>query len=177
MKISLLLRLASAGFCVLGSFASAQTADEISFAKSVLIPLQAKSFANNTEYCGFFAYDGTGAMVHSRIIQGDAASCYSKPPKDRSWTTFASFHTHGAYLEGYYNELPSTNDIETDMADEIGGYIATPGGRLWYVDGMTGTVKLLCGLECLPQDDNFVIGSDGKILEFYTLKDIYKRTE
>jgi hypothetical protein len=38
------------------------------------------------------------------------------------------------------------------MAFGTDGYVSTPRGRLWHIDGRTGTVTLVCGPGCLPSD-------------------------
>ena len=84
----------------------------------------------------------------------------------------ASYHTHGAFDLGYFNEIPSDIDMESDAAFLLNGYVSTPGGRLWYVDTDEMQVRQICGIGCLPKDPNFVEGADGKIEEVYSYQDL-----
>ena len=46
----------------------------------------------------------------------------------------------------------AVGDIEADEDEGVDGFVATPGGRLWYVDTKDMIVRQLCSLNCLPQD-------------------------
>ncbi|MCT8159853.1 DUF4329 domain-containing protein [Pseudoruegeria sp. SHC-113] len=150
--------------------ALAQSAEEMRFAKAFLNALQERSFARNREYCGYFGYTPEGRLAATQPRRGQADSCLMR------WSTqievFASYHTHGAFDPGHFNEFPSSTDIESDRAEGINGYVATPGGRLWFVDGARGTARQLCGLGCLKQDPGFVAGLDGVIPDRLSLRQI-----
>lgn len=45
--------------------------------------------------------------------------------------------------------------MEADEADGIDGYVATPGGRLWYIDSSEMVASQICGVGCLPMDADF----------------------
>jgi len=47
---------------------------------------------------------------------------------------FASYHTHGAFSPDYSSELPSGDDMESDEAEGIDEWVATPDGRPCYID-------------------------------------------
>ena len=64
----------------------------------------------------------------------------------------ATFHTHGAHDPDYDSEVPSVIDLEGDIADELDGYVSTPGGRFWHNDWRTKQARLVCGKKCLPAD-------------------------
>ncbi len=80
----------------------------------------------------------------------------------------ASYHTHGAFSTSYYNEVPSVDDIEGDEAEGIDGWVATPGGRLWYIDTEDMVLSQICGIGCLPKDPRFIKGDMGHIAQSYT---------
>lgn len=148
----------------------AQSADEIRFAKKWLGQLQQQSFTQNREFCGYFGYTTSGRFAATRPRAGAQDSC------DLIWThkmqIFASYHTHGAFDRQSYSEFPSSLDMETDNQDGIDGYIATPGGRLWFVDSQRMVSRQLCGLGCLPQDPDFIAGLDGHIRNAYSYQEI-----
>jgi hypothetical protein len=133
---------------------------ERGYAAALLAELQLLSFAGNREYCGYIGLDAAGRLASTPPVAGTEASC-SLPRVPAGLTLLASFHTHGTYSPRYASEWPTTQDVETDASDSIDGYISTPGGRLWYVDTDTMTVRDLCGRGCLPQDPNYVADDDG----------------
>ena len=57
------------------AFATAQSAEEISIAKATLSALQGPSFAQDKEYCGYFAYDTEERLIATPAQQGDNESC------------------------------------------------------------------------------------------------------
>ena len=61
------------------------------------------------------------------------------------------------------------------MNSGTNGYVATPGGRFWYIDGTSGSVYQLCAPGCLPRDPGFVAGLFGDIRAFYTLEQLEQR--
>ncbi|SEP73289.1 protein of unknown function [Loktanella sp. DSM 29012] len=149
---------------------AAQDLDELALAERTLGDLQALSFAERREYCGFLGYNADGDLVASRPEKGTIDSCSAPFPPDLAVT--ASYHTHGAYDPGYFNELPSLMDVDGDADFFLDGYVSTPGGRLWYVSGRNRSVHLMCGLGCLPVAPDFRKGSSGEILDGYTYEDL-----
>jgi len=150
------------------------TGAERAFATAILTDLQRRSFAENREYCGYLGRDAAGAFVTTRHAAGDEASCYL-PAIPQGMVVLASYHTHGTYSPLYASEYPTTDDMETDRIDDIDGYIATPGGRLWYVDSDTMTVRQLCGVGCLPQDPRYRPDEAGEIRSAYTYRELQAR--
>jgi len=140
--------------------AIAQSLEEIELAKAVLAPLQEISFEENREYCGYLAYDAKGALVATPPTEGDHESCGWEGDQDEL-TLIISYHTHAAYDPEYGSEWPSVTDIEGDEAEGVDGFVATPGGRLWYVDTTDMIVRQICGVGCLPSDPNFEPEPDG----------------
>jgi hypothetical protein len=148
--------------------AAAQTAEELAFARGYLAALQERSFRSGREYCGFFGYDRTGRMVAVKPRPGGAATCTAYWPHARI-RVFASYHTHGVWDRYSDGEVPSVEDLESDMEDAIHGYVSTPGGRFWFIDGTKGTARQVCGPGCLPTDPGFVPEPDGSVPETLTL--------
>jgi hypothetical protein len=84
----------------------------------------------------------------------------------------ASYHTHGAFEYDTPAEFPSVGDVEADEAEGVDGYISTPGGRVWSVDGAELEVSQICGVGCMAQDPNFEAGLDGRIEVSYSLEEL-----
>ena len=152
--------------------ASAQTAEELAFARTHLGQLQARSLRTGREYCGFFGYDGTGRLVAVKARPGGAASCTAIWPHPRI-RVFASYHTHGAWDADADGEVPSVEDMQGDMADGIHGYLSTPGGRFWFIDGPKGVARQICGPGCLAIDPAYP--ADEAIPERLTLEALKAR--
>lgn len=156
---------------LLATPAAAQDATELQLAMQVLAELQAPSFRNNREYCGYLVIGADGVLRASQVNAGEESTCVG-PDEGPDEVTVASFHTHGAFAMDVPAEFPSVSDIEGDEAEGIDGYIATPGGRLWYVDTTDMVVSQICGIGCLPQDPDFVPGLDGEIAISYTYQEL-----
>lgn len=118
--------------------------------------------------------DKTGAYVVGPISRGTAARCTFRRPKHAE-KIVASFHTHGGYLAGYDNEVPSIIDLESERSHGLRGYVATPGGRFWLVDGVAVRVTLLCGPKCLPWDPRFQDGELARIRDSYSRRELFER--
>lgn len=156
-----------------GPLESQPTGDELTFVTALLTDMQRSSFARNREACGYIGRDAQGRMMASRINIGDEASCYL-PALPQGMRPLASVHTHGRYSPYYASEFPTVQDMTTDAEDGIDGYISTPGGRLWYVDTDTMTVRQLCGRGCLPQDPRYRPEDDGPVRNIFTLRDLQR---
>jgi hypothetical protein len=136
--------------------------DELAFVSQVLADLQFRSFATEREHCGYLGLDGQGRWMTSPISVGEEAAC-PLPRVPGGMRVVASFHTHSTYSPLYASEWPTTQDVATDRASNIDGYISTPGGRLWHVDTDTMTVRQVCGPGCLPQDPDYLSREDGPL--------------
>jgi len=154
-------------------FAEAQNKSELSYVKSVLSQLQDRSFKENREYCGYLGRDSAGKIKSSVAYKGRTDSCDARFPEDLD--VFASFHTHGGFLEDASSEVPSVNDMEADEEEGVDGYVSTPGGRLWYIDTTDMITSQVCGLGCLKRDPKFVEGADGRVLQSYTYEELVVR--
>jgi hypothetical protein len=113
--------------------------------------LQPRSIRDRIEYCGLFGIDSNGNLAATLATPGDADSCQ---PGDEpaGFDVLASWHTHGAYDRGADTEVPSFDDLDSDIEEGIDGYIATPGGRLWLNDAGERKSYLLCGEACVAAD-------------------------
>ena len=152
---------------------AALTFDEIDpIAIAVLNQAQQLSFKNGVEYCGFIALDTLGALRATAPARGLIDQCSPDAPDD--WTLIASYHTHGSVdltdLESSF-ELPSSDDIESDHLDEVNGYIATPGGRLWFVDGHQKIAYLIQPEGFMMTDPNYQ-SDDCTLYQSYTINEL-----
>jgi len=171
MILRLILFLAAV---FLASVATAQSRAEQELAKETLRGLQAQSIQSNREYCGVIGKDAAGRLVVSQVMRGGRARCrYPKAP--RGTKVVATFHTHGSFLERFDNEVPSVLDVLADMATGTTGYVSTPGGRFWMVNGRTGEMRLLCGPKCLPWDPRYIPDLAGPVAGKYTLDQLKRR--
>ncbi|TRD09956.1 DUF4329 domain-containing protein [Erythrobacter insulae] len=125
------------------------------FARAQLNALQQRSFSEDIELCGIIFERSNGELGTSSIKQGDEASCGIAFFDEPGMKPLASFHTHAAQNERYDSEVPSILDLRSDSALGIDGYLATPGGRFWWIDGRTETAKMVCGERCVAQDSNY----------------------
>ncbi|MCT4684099.1 MAG: DUF4329 domain-containing protein [Roseicyclus sp.] len=153
----------------------AQDPAELEVAREILMDLQPRSFAENREYCGYIGVLPDGGYMATEVTRGDAWSCLSRGDESRFLEVTASFHTHAAFDSEADSEVPSSTDLLGDMEEGVNGYVATPGGRLWYIDGEEGVAVLVCGLGCMGQDPDFIAGDAGPIAARYTLDDLLRR--
>jgi hypothetical protein len=163
------MRLLTLGLLAAASIAQAQSQEEMAFAHSVLNALQPRSIAEGREYCGFIGLDHQGRFVATPATAGDESSC-DIPDAPESIDVIASYHTHGRYSEDYENEVPSETDVVSDYEAGTNGYISTPGGRLWYVDGKRRMASQICPDTCVFADPNGV--DEGNIPRRLTLHQI-----
>lgn len=153
---------------------SSASGDELAFVTQLLSEMQIQSYRTGRETCGYVGRDPSGRMVATPVITGDVASCML-PQFPPGMMPVASVHTHGTYDPAYESEFPTVQDMLTDRSDQIDGYIGTPGGRMWYVDTDTMTVRQLCGRGCLPQDPGYRPEDDGNVLQAYSLRSLQAR--
>ena len=168
--------LSALGFVLaLTSPSAAQDQGELEVARATLIQLQWMSFAENVEFCGYIGRLPNGRLAATEVTRGDTWSCLSRADESRFVEIVASFHTHAAFDRAADSEVPSSGDIEGDMQERVNGYVATPGGRLWYIDFRRAQATQICGLGCMGQDPNFIPGDAGQIAQSYTLGQLYRR--
>lgn len=150
----------------------AQSETEIAFVSRLFNDIQPLSFAHDREYCGLIGLDEDGNYVATMPRQGRTATCLPPTPRSAGFDVVASYHTHGSASLDFLTEIPSFDDIRTDIEDGTDGYIATPGGRLWYVDARARRAHQICGLNCLIPDPNHREDPSFAVREFYTLDDL-----
>lgn len=159
---------------ILLSSASATFADpqaEVALVKQVFQEIQPLSFERNREYCGYIGLDENGELVASKPKRGRKSSCTPRDPRNIE-VILASYHTHGGYEGDDAYEVPSVDDIESDEAEGIDGYVATPGGRFWYIDTEEMTISQICGAGCLIQAEDYVAEPDSDIWVSYTYDEL-----
>jgi hypothetical protein len=153
---------------------AAQSADETAFVTALMRAMNQLSVRFNREVCGFVLRDADGTYSSTKVSWGGAASCASLP-LGTGVAPVASWHTHAAWARGYDGEMPSIQDVEGDMAMGVNGWVGTPGGRLWFVDGRTGAIEQVCGRGCLPVDPGFVPKEHGPVPQALSLDGLYAR--
>ncbi len=161
-------------FMLFSPNALAQSREEINFVTEFFNQLQTRSIAQNREYCGFFGLDANDNFVASKPTRGDTDSCLAADPPD-DMEIFASYHTHGAYLVDADSELPSLNDLEADIYEGLDGYVATPGGRIWFNDIEREMAIMLCGRNCTVSDPNYVADTEYPVNSSYTVRQLRQR--
>lgn len=144
-------------------------------AKKQLASVQKGSFQGNREYCGMIGRTAAGELIASPARRGRTNGCDARGFDDKSVKPVASYHTHGGYDPNADSEVPSISDMDMDMHDQVVGFVATPGGRLWIVDPNARMVKQVCGIGCLPKDPRFRSGTAGPIPKSLTRKQLSKR--
>lgn len=148
-----------------------------SFAREQLNALQERSFAENIELCGIIFETSEGELGASFPKGGDEATCDLIYFDEPGMVPIASFHTHGSWNPEYDSEVPSLTDIQSDIANGMDGYIATPGGRLWWVDHKKARARRACEAGCLIQDPNYRPCPADTIAESYSLEELALRFE
>ena len=156
----------------------AQRADEVALAKSYLSQLQDRSFRNNREYCAYMFRRPDGSLGTSKAYRGTEAKCRIRNFRFEG-TGVGSMHTHGGYVAGYDNEVPSLGDLQLEVDTGTDGFVATPAGRFWHIDGRRGRVRLICGPGCLPSTDTAddQVSVFGKIRSRYDARSLAERTK
>ena len=154
-----------------------QSSDEAirKFARATLEDLQERSIANNQEFCGVIYEDEQGALHRSRVYDGARAECAFDWGLPLGNNVVASFHTHGGYDFGYDSEVPSEEDLASDIDARIDGFVSTPGGRLWKIDWQDEVATQLCDTPCLQRDSRHVELPNDRIERSYTLADLQSR--
>ncbi|MCS6623601.1 DUF4329 domain-containing protein [Roseibacterium beibuensis] len=154
--------------------ATAQSAEETEYMMGLMRAMNQLSIRFNREVCGFLLVDRDGNFSSTKVSWGGHASCASLPLED-GVRAISSWHTHAAWARPYDNEVPSIQDVEGDMRMGVNGWVGTPGGRLWYVDGQTGDIRQICGPDCLPTDPGSVNEVHAAPAQAYSLDGLYGR--
>ncbi len=154
--------------------AAAQSGHEAAFVLGLMESMNALSVRFDREVCGYILRHPNGAYSSTKVSWGGHASCASLPIEEGAEVA-SSWHTHAAWAPAYDGEVPSIQDVEGDMQLGINGWVATPGGRLWFVDGKTGHMRQYCGIGCVASDPNFTADDYGPVAESYTLEALFRR--
>ncbi|WP_299144975.1 DUF4329 domain-containing protein [uncultured Tateyamaria sp.] len=149
-----------------------QTDNEVAFVSRLFNDIQPRSIMEDREYCGLIGLGADGALVATAPRRGQVSSCLPPAPGSVPFVVVASYHTHGAYSPDYFTEVPSFDDMRTDIQDGTDGYVATPGGRLWYVDARNQVARQVCGRNCLIPDPDHREDPDFAVQPTYTLDDL-----
>lgn len=131
--------------------------------------LQRATFASGVEHCGYLARRPDGGLAFTEMVAGDQNGC-TPDVAFGNLIPIASMHTHGTYSPDVPAEFPTVRDMRSDQAEGVNGYVATPGGRLWYIDSKAMITQQLCGIGCLPKDPKFRAGDDGIIAQSYSAR-------
>ena len=153
------------------AMAAAQSIDEEALVRSIYADLNPISIRENVEYCGYIGFTTDGELAYSAPTRGDESSCLADDPANLDLIV-ASYHTHAGFSTDYSSELPSGSDMEGDEAEGIDGWVATPGGRLWYIDTTDMITRQICGIGCIPADPDFIPGELGLIEHSYSYDDL-----
>ena len=137
--------------------------------------VQEQSLDAEVEYCGYFIRRNGGDLRATAATRGEQYFCIPKIPAGDDAELVASYHTHGTFSPEADSEVPSVDDIIGDREEEIDGYIATPGGRVWFHDVETGRIEQVCGLGCIVADPNHDEGANAPVATTYSLKGLEKR--
>lgn len=152
---------------------AAQDVTELQVAKDILSRIQPRSFEKHAEFCGYVGFNDKGVMVASDPVEGDQDSCGAAFPRNMAVT--ASYHTHGDFDPGYFNEVPSQVDVDGDKKFYMNGYVATPGGRLWFIDTQIMVIRQICGIGCLPVAPSFRKGTSGNVAPAYSYDELVEK--
>ncbi len=145
--------------------------DQAAMVKRYLKAPQKRSFDRDREYCAYLGRTSFDRLKVSNFREGGRNGCTPGRPQGQ-FEPIASIHTHGAYHPRVPAEFPTTLDMDMDAAEGVNGYVATPGGRFWYLDSKARIAVQLCGIGCLPSDPNFRAGDDGEIRSSYTYEQL-----
>lgn len=139
-------------------------------------PIQEKSIADEREYCGYFGLNDAGKLIATKPKRGREDSCLAEPSDDMV-EVLASYHTHGAFHYEADAETPSSADLEADIDEQVDGYVATPGGRIWKNDADREKAILLCGRNCTVSDPDYDSQAFPPVNGSYTLDGLYERDD
>ncbi|EPJ46192.1 MAG: hypothetical protein OFPII_22190 [Osedax symbiont Rs1] len=147
---------------------------ELEYFKQFFNGIQPQSFANNREYCGYIGYNDEAQFVATPPKKGKPDSCLpEEPPLD--FDLIGSYHTPGAFSVDADSELPSYEDMLADIAEDIDGFIATPGGRIWQTDTLDGIARMVCDRNCVLADPDFIEDIQYRVDKTYTLQQLMNR--
>jgi RHS repeat-associated protein len=110
-----------------------RTLDEAAIA--ALRAINPRSKRQNVEYAGQICHNSQGYFYTAPAKGTIDSSDPSESPCPKGSSTVAEYHTHGAYLPKYDNEMFSLEDVE---GVHVPQYVATPTGRIRVYDPAVG---------------------------------------
>lgn len=135
-------------------------ADIAAVAEATFIQIQPTSIREGREYCGSIVRRSSGQLYATVPIPGGEASCPAKP--FFIFDTFqlgdqlvANYHTHADFSVFGFTEVPSLQDMRVTAGFNVPSYVATPGGRFWFIRADGSLAYQICSIGCLPRDPNF----------------------
>ena len=112
-------------------------------AAAALRRINRRSRRESAEYAGRLCErNGRFGFTRARRLPGAQAVDASDPnasPCPTGWTTAATYHTHGANLPAYENEVFSQEDIDWATNENLPIYGATPHRQMMVYDPAVGT--------------------------------------
>ena len=109
-----------------------------------------KSISNNLEYSSVIYKNSNGYSYTEAITGTQSSTPVATPPQ--GYTAEADIHSHGKYNGNDKINTFSGDDLKVAVKNNRCVYLATPDGRLWMYNPITGEVKVV--LYTLPSDPN-----------------------
>ncbi len=145
--------------------AGGRQSDVTAVATTVFTQIQPTSIREGREYCGSIVRRSNGELYATTPIPGDESSCPAEP--FFIYDTYrigddlvANYHTHSDYSPGGYAEVPSLQDMIVTGRFGVPSYVATPGGRFWFIYADGSVAYQICSVGCLPRDPDFTTVGD-----------------
>jgi len=82
-------------------------------------------------------------------------------------TVTSSSHTHGPHDPDYTVEMLSDQDMLSNRSLAVEGWVATSGGRQWYVDLALIETRQACGTGSVPMAPGYESAGDGPVARHY----------
>jgi len=105
-------------------------------AEAVLNQFNPISIKENTEYGGYIYRNAAGEYCLSKTLSGGLGHIeFGKTAQHTpaGATATATWHTHGAAVEGVISEIFSPQDIHLNQRKKLDAYLATPSGAFKYL--------------------------------------------
>lgn len=105
-------------------------------AEAILNQYNPISIQENIEYGGYIYRTSTDEYCFSKTLSGGSGhivfgkTAWHTP---EGATSTATWHTHGAAIEGVISEIFSPQDIHLNQRKKLDGYLATPSGAFKYL--------------------------------------------
>lgn len=140
-----------------GELASETATSKTAVAYEALFAVQSLSISENREYCGLVIQRKDGSFYRSSASRGGVDWCIMPAPSSAEGYQIgdrivADFHTHAGYRHDADSEVPSVQDMDGNRRAGIPGFLATPGGRFWFISHDGTFARQLCRAGCMPVD-------------------------